>query len=431
MLTALWPATLGYFLSQMMAERLHASADRDRAPVRARQCDSARRPACIQRRQDSLRRAAGHFAAPLSRQARSNLAGYARAQAGAVRLASSGRTGSTSSGSGAAHAEHWRSRRRTGRPARHGRQLHDASAGARCWATTSCGTTHSSTASRPQSFNTWWTTHLAAGRKLLDDFGFNAWDPRVIHLGMENTSFPVPFPTVQDGRAVRDRSAESRCRPGRRRKRAITFSGCKQAAVADIQAENYPGPEADLAAVQDSAPVDDSRLRRPGAEQPRSPPARLQISQIARSRRSSRVQPPRRRRATADYLGGPGAAFDSQSRRSPGPTFCVSFDPPPESPFARLAELRASLDRLAALPTAELDRLLTETLDACSHRLDVWASAIANALLQRQRSAQVSGTSSGRLRLGGRSASFGTACSDRRRRAAERVARWTRAARSD
>ena len=51
------------------------------------------------------------------------------------------------------------------------------------------------------------------------------------------------------------------------------------------------------------------------------------------------------------------------------------------SPFARLADLRASLDRLAVLPTAELDRLLTETLDACSHRLDVWVTAIANALL--------------------------------------------------
>src|SRR5439155_20044193 len=36
----------------------------------------------------------------------------------------------------------------------------------------------------------------------------------------------------------------------------------------------------------------------------------------------------------------------------------------------------------------ELDRLRTETLDACSHNLAVWASAIANAILQRQRSSQ-------------------------------------------
>ena len=43
------------------------------------------------------------------------------------------------------------------------------------------------------------------------------------------------------------------------------------------------------------------------------------------------------------------------------------------------------LGRLAQLPTAELDRLLTETLDACSHRLDVWATAIATSLLNRAR----------------------------------------------
>jgi hypothetical protein len=71
--------------------------------------------------------------------------------------------------------------------------------------------------------------------------------------------------------------------------------------------------------------------------------------------------------------------------------YLVAVNPPPESPFARLADLRASLDRLANLPTAELDRLLTEFLDAGSHRLDVWASAVANALLERTRSSQIAG----------------------------------------
>ena len=44
-----------------------------------------------------------------------------------------------------------------------------------------------------------------------------------------------------------------------------------------------------------------------------------------------------------------------------------------------------SLTRLSALPTAELDRLLTETLDAGSHRLDVWLTAVAYAVLSAQR----------------------------------------------
>ena len=61
------------------------------------------------------------------------------------------------------------------------------------------------------------------------------------------------------------------------------------------------------------------------------------------------------------------------------------LQPPAGSPFAPLADLRASMTNLATLPTAELDRLLTETLDACSHRLDVWMSAVAYAVLTSQR----------------------------------------------
>src|ERR1019366_6026523 len=54
--------------------------------------------------------------------------------------------------------------------------------------------------------------------------------------------------------------------------------------------------------------------------------------------------------------------------------FLVALQPLPGSPFERLAELRAIMDRLALLPTAELDRLLTESLDTCSHRLDAWVT---------------------------------------------------------
>ena len=58
--------------------------------------------------------------------------------------------------------------------------------------------------------------------------------------------------------------------------------------------------------------------------------------------------------------------------------------PPPESPLVQLADLRAALDRLALLPSAELDRLLSETLDAASHRLDAWITAISTSLLADQ-----------------------------------------------
>lgn len=49
-------------------------------------------------------------------------------------------------------------------------------------------------------------------------------------------------------------------------------------------------------------------------------------------------------------------------------------DPRPET--RRLREYREFLTMLEDLPTAELERLLTETLDVCSHRLDAWVTSM-------------------------------------------------------
>jgi len=236
----------------------------------------------------------------------------------------------------------------------------------------------------PQAFNSWWTTHLAAGRKLLNDFGFNSWDPRVIHLGMENSSFPVPFPTVQDGVLSETDTLKADANLGG----GITgnyIQWLKQASVADIQAENYPGPKPTsllYKILRQSLILDYADL----ASRAEISASRLQITQLRESEILA-VQP-------LPQTAPPVTTWEVLALPSiPNPAlswaeFLVTFDPPPESPYARLADLRASLDRLAGLSTAELDRLLTETLDACSHRLDVWATTIANALLQRQRSSQ-------------------------------------------
>jgi hypothetical protein len=46
----------------------------------------------------------------------------------------------------------------------------------------------------------------------------------------------------------------------------------------------------------------------------------------------------------------------------------------------------ASLATLESVPTAELERLLTETLDVCSHRLDAWNTSLAARRLDERRS---------------------------------------------
>jgi hypothetical protein len=238
----------------------------------------------------------------------------------------------------------------------------------------------------PQAFNAWWTSHLAAGRKLLDDFGFNGWDPRVIHLGMENSSFPVPFPTVQSGTLSETDTLKADADLGGGAT-GNYIQWLKQASVDDIQAENYPGtkPTSLLYKIlRQSLILDYADL----ATQAEIGASRLTLSQV-REQEIVAVAP-------TPAATPPLTTWEILARPAiPNPAltwadYLVSLDPPPASPFARLTEVRASLDRLAALPTAELDRLLSETLDACSHNLAVWACAIADALLERQRTSQQS-----------------------------------------
>lgn len=162
--------------------------------------------------------------------------------------------------------------------------------------------------------------------------------------------------------------------------------------MSDLQAENYPGPKptALLYKILRQSVLLEYAVLATLAE---VSAARLQLSQV-REQEIIGVQT----QAPAPPPGQPQAptkvsVWEVLTRPSlPNPQltwaeYLVKLDPPPESPFAQLADLRASLGRLATLPTAELDRLLTETLDACSHRLDVWVTAVANAMLGRTRSA--------------------------------------------
>jgi hypothetical protein len=238
--------------------------------------------------------------------------------------------------------------------------------------------------------NQWWIDHLARGRALLNLYQYNAWDPRLIHLGMPDGSFPINVPTVQAGPLSETDPLKKDADLGGG-KTVNYIEWLRQASIADLQAENYPGPKPTALLYQilrQSALLDYVRLAS-GAE---LAAGRLQLSQIRESEIVGVPVPP----APPPALP-PVSPWEVLARRSgPNPAvswaeYLVNLDPPPESPFARLAEMRASFDRLAALPTAELDRLLTETLDACSHRLDVWATAVASAILRRSRDAEVSG----------------------------------------
>jgi len=240
--------------------------------------------------------------------------------------------------------------------------------------------------------NTWWAAHLVRGRQLLDSFNYQQWDPRVIHLGMPDSSFPVPFPTVQSGPLSETDPLKPDANLGGGSK-GNYIQWLQQASVSDLQAENYPGPKPTALLykiLRQSVLLEYAVL----ASLAEISAARLELSQV-REQEIIGVQPQPRDSAPPPGQEPPKVSvWEVLARPSiPNPQltwaeYLVNLDPPPESPFAQLADLRASLGRLATLPTAELDRLVTETLDACSHRLDVWVTAVTTAMLARTRKAK-------------------------------------------
>src|SRR5260370_30395807 len=90
--------------------------------------------------------------------------------------------------------------------------------------------------------NPWWLLHLARGRALLDLYQYNAWDPRVIHLGMPGDSFPVNVPTVQAGPLSETDPLKNDADLGGG-KTVNYIEWLPQASIVDLQANNYPGPK--------------------------------------------------------------------------------------------------------------------------------------------------------------------------------------------
>jgi len=223
----------------------------------------------------------------------------------------------------------------------------------------------------------WWTEHLARGRTLLDGLQLTTWDPRVIHTSMGTDSYPVPYSSVQDPPlSETDPIAADATLDGA----PVNYiQWLAHAAIDDVWAENYPGtkPTSILYRV-----LRQSMLReyvtQAGEAQVSSG---LLDASVLREVELVNVAVETPTTTAYEIMQRPYATGSTL-------TWAKYLDaviaPPPDSPLARVADLRAALDRLALLPSAELDRLLSETLDAASHRLDVWITAISTSLLADQ-----------------------------------------------
>jgi hypothetical protein len=237
----------------------------------------------------------------------------------------------------------------------------------------------------PQSFQgQWWQNYALFGRILLNTFGYPQWDPRVISFGFDVNSFPVTWSTVQSGVLSETAPLTADADLGGGTK-GNYIDWLRTASAADVQAENYPGPKPTsllYKILRQSMLLDYVNLA--GVDEVRA--GKLTGTQLQENELISVVP-------SATTLT-PWQLLVRPSNPNPHLSWAEYLDAnifPVGSAFTRLNDVRTSLTRLASLPTAELDRLLTETLDACSHRLDVWATAIATSLLDRARTQSPTG----------------------------------------
>lgn len=245
-------------------------------------------------------------------------------------------------------------------------------------------------------------TSLVAGPGLaqLSQLGYPDWDPRLVHLALSNVHRDVTVPIVDEAPASEDKGLPALALPNGGTGNYISW--LRSAPLASIRDDvhAFPGgagpPKALLYKVLRQALLTewsraakwilvDARLahpdilrerelvgfeRFPAPEVTRHPAEDGERAPTATETDAVRVlprftgwealahpMPGQRDRSIADYLRDPAIT------RRPG--------------GGHLAEVLAALDGLADLPTAELERLFTETLDLFSHRLDAWITSVA------------------------------------------------------
>jgi hypothetical protein len=233
------------------------------------------------------------------------------------------------------------------------------------------------------------------GRRELDDLGFPTWEPRLIRLALTGRDVPYPGPIVAAEPSETDPLPPA---PG-----SVWnyVAWLRHASIDDIRAERYPGgvaPDALLYRVLRQTVLLEYAnqaywaLQRAGILQGG---AKIDAELVGFARAEDGSPPVAGRLAARAGTLGPGdvTPWEALAEPVPGITqpgqaigdYLRGLPSGASGAFARLGELFAALDQLAPLPSAELERLFTETLDLVSTRLDAWITSLATDRLLAQR----------------------------------------------
>jgi hypothetical protein len=223
----------------------------------------------------------------------------------------------------------------------------------------------------------WWATHHSLATRLFDRLEVDDWDPRLKDTTPAPTAFEWRHPLVQHGPVSEseglnpnymDWLAPDLTPPGAPRHyheiRDKRFPGNGGAAAPDPLLYLLLRHSLLAAYVATAARI----LERP-------PPREQEVLEIDLDRTARPTLP-----WTAwDLLDHPYAG---------APSVGAFLD---ENDLHELGEARAAMRALAvphpaAVPSAQLERLLAETLDLCSHRLDAWITSFASRRLRWLRS---------------------------------------------
>ena len=232
----------------------------------------------------------------------------------------------------------------------------------------------------------WWVEAEAAARATLAKQGL-PWDPRLAHAAFGPGGFDIRGPLVDD---MKPASEELRLDDNRN---YLAILSDKRLTWSDLRTENYWAPR--------DTGRDDYRYRsllylvaRHALLAEYGATAWRMLVADGVAQRGDRLEP-----ELVDIAGQTDTLWRLLGQAAPrtGRSLGEYLDDPDTPRTDNLAEglgyVRAALRRLVRLPTASLERLLGETLDLSTHRLDAWVTSYATKRLQwlRGRPGQGSG----------------------------------------